>query len=110
MMYVTGDAGGDIEIDRADLVDDYPEKLIHCRKAAADPVPHFQRTRELEGTFYEAEFAGDDFVWDKLSVGMTYFDGAYTIDLVEYDGVTIEIELPDVTSDCLVFKAGTAPR
>ncbi|OYU36368.1 hypothetical protein [Novosphingobium sp. PASSN1] len=110
MMYVTGDACGDIEIDLADLVDDYPEKLIHCREAVADPVPHFQRTRELEGTFYEAEFAGDDFVWDKLSVGMTYFDGAYMIDLVEYDGVTIEIELPDVTSDCVVFKAGTAPR
>ena len=110
MMYVTGDAGGDIEIDLADLMDDYPEKLIHCREADPDPIPHLQRTRELDGTFCEADFAGDDFVWDKLSVGMTYFDGAYMIDRVEYDGVALEIEMPEVTSDCIVFKSGTAPR
>jgi len=37
---------------------------------------------------------------------MTYFDGAYMIDRVEYDGVTLEIEAPEVTSDGIVFKAG----
>ena len=105
MMYVTGDAGGDIEIDLADLVDDYPEKLIQCREAVADPVPHFQRTRGLEGTFYEAEFAGDDFVWDKLSISITYFDGEYIIDQVEYDGVALKITTPEEFKDRIVLKA-----
>ena len=58
-------------------------------------------TRELEGTFYEAEFA----VWDKLSLSLTYFDGAYMIDRVVYDGVALEIELLEVTSDCIALKA-----
>lgn len=110
MMYVTGDASGDLEIDLADIIEDYPEKLIHCREAFADPVPHIQRTQELAGTFCDADFAGDDFVWDKLSIGMTYFDGIYLIDKVEYDGVPIEVELPEVTSDSIEVKAGTELR
>lgn len=105
IMYVTGDASGDLEIDLADIVEDYPDKLIHCREAELDPVPHVQRIRELEGTFCSADFAGDDFIWDKLSVGMTYFDGAYMIDRVEYDGEVIDVHLPEVTSDSVAVKA-----
>jgi hypothetical protein len=42
---------------------------------------------------------------DKLSVGMAYFDGAYMIDLVEYEGEALEIELPEVVEDRVVVKA-----
>ena len=36
---------------------------------------------------------------------MTYCDGAYMFDQVEYDDVALEIELPEVTSDCIVLQA-----
>ena len=104
MMYVTGDADGDLKIDLADIIHDYPGQLIHCREAYPDPVTHLQRTRELEGTFCEADFGGEEFIWEKLLIGMTYCDGAYMIDQVQYDGVPIDIAMPDVTTDKINIK------
>lgn len=99
MMYVIGDVDGDLQIDLADVLHDYPEKLVHRRKAVSDPVPHYQMTRELEGTFLDVELAGDEFLWDKFMIGMTYFDGSYMIDQVEYDGQKLAIGIPQVISD-----------
>lgn len=104
VLYVTGAAGDDIEIDIADIVEDYPDQLVHRREADFDSVPHLRRTRELDGTFCEAEFAGDDFDWDKLSISITYFDGEYIIDQVEYDGVALEIKTPEEFKDRIVLK------
>lgn len=106
MMYVIGDVDGDLQIDLSDVVHDYPEKMVHCREAEVDPAPHCQRTRELEGTFYDVELAGDEFVWDKFKIGMTYYDGFYMIDHIEYDGEKLTVEVPNVIADRIAINGG----
>lgn len=105
-LYVTFDAADEIEIDLADIVEHHPEDLIHCREAYPDPVPHIQRTLALKGTFYSVELPFDHFVLDKLSIGMTYCYGAFMIDQVRYDGVAIQLQLPDVVSESVEVRAG----